>query len=96
MARNISFYKVTNNVVKRHSLVFDMNGTHISSKEIREKAIELYNKYKCDGILVVTVKKNLWGDPIGGGEIYYNGMKFSRDTLEISFVNGWNINYKKH
>lgn len=96
MARVINFYKVTKGIVKRHAQVFTISGTHISSLEIKNKACELYNKYKCDGILVVTIKKNLWGDEIGGNELYYNGQVFTRDTMAISFVNGWNINYKKH
>lgn len=86
MARNISFYKVVNNVVKSHFKVYNINGTHVSTKEIREKAVELYNKYKCDGILIVTIKQNVWGDNVGGNELYYNGEKFVRDTINISFL----------
>ena len=86
MARNISFYKVTNNIVKLRFKVYNINGTHISTKEIKNKAIELYNKYTCDGILIVTIKENIWGDNIGGGELYYNGEIFVRDTERISFM----------
>ena len=86
MARNISFYKVVNNIVKPHFKVYNINGTHISTKETKEKAIELYNKYKCDGILIVTIKENIWGDNVGGSELYYDGQLFTRDTIHISFL----------
>ena len=86
MARNISFYKVVNNKVKSHFRLYNVKGTHISSKEIKEKAILLYNKYKCDGILIVTIKENIWGDNIGCSELYYNGQIFNRDTTNIVFL----------
>ena len=86
MARNISFYKVVNNEVRPHFRVYNVCGTHISSKEAKEKAVELYKRYKCNGILIVTIKENIWGDNVGGSELYYDGEKFKRDTLNISFL----------
>lgn len=96
MSRVINFYKVTKGIVKKHAQVYNISGTHVSSLEIKNKACELYNKYKCDGILIITIKKNIYGDNIGGNELYYDGNIFTHNTLNISFVNGLNIYYKKH
>ena len=96
MSRVINFYKVTKSIVKKHAQIYTISGTHVSSLEIKNKACELYNKYKCDGILIITIKKNIYGDTIGGNELYYDGNIFTRNTLNISFVNGLNIYYKKY